>query len=166
MLQSKRIRFVALLTIASFAAAGCGARAAGVSPGASPTQQASSLPAATAPSPITSLTTPTPLVTAATSPVPGERVVFGVRGDSRQIFSQLPDGSDYRQVTTGPGNHICAALSPDARTIAYCGDASGNFEIWTVNPDGTNDAQLTKLGGNALFPAFSPDGTNVALRGT
>src|SRR4029450_630764 len=137
--------------------------------GATQTQGATPPPTSTAPatSPAAAAATATPVVTATpvatrtSPPAPGgrgERVVFGVRGDGWQLFSQLADGTDLRQVTTGPGNHICATLSPDAKTIAYCGDPSGSFEIWTVRPDGANDTQLTKLGGRALFPAYSPDG--------
>jgi Tol biopolymer transport system component len=171
MLQSQRIRLVAVFAVAGLAMGGCGAGATGSTPGAIATPQPSSVPTATAPAATTSPAKPTPvvsatpLVTPATPPAPGERIVFTVIGNGKQLFSQLADGSDYRQITTGPGNHVCPAMFPDAQTIAYCADAGRLAEIWTIKPDGSNNTQLTKLGGQALFPAVSPDGTRIAFSG-
>jgi TolB protein len=77
----------------------------------------------------------------------------------------LPDGTDSRQLTSGAGNHLCAAYAADASRIAYCADTSGAFEIWTMKPDGSTPAQLTHLGGKALFPDISHDGKKVAFAG-
>lgn len=71
-----------------------------------------------------------------------------------------------RQLTTGVGNHLCAAYSADGNEIAYCADVGGSFEIWTMKEDGTQQAQLTHLGGRALFPDFSRDGSRIAFAGT
>ena len=161
----------ALLAIATIALAACGS---GAKP--APTGASDAPPAAPAASPAASLVA-TPAATSAGSPaatiatggvpVPGERIAFGVRAaGTSNIFSQLPDGTDLRQLTTGAGNHLCAAFSPDAHVIAYCADGSGAFEIWTMQADGTKQAQLTKLGGRALFPDISPDGTMIAFAGT
>jgi Tol biopolymer transport system component len=169
MFQSQRLRGVTAVAIVTIAVAGCNAAAARTTPGPSAAAQATPIPIATATAPptpaATAAPTATPVVTPATSPAPGERIVFTVVGSTKQIFSELADGSDYRQVTTGPGNHVCPAMFPDAQTIAYCGNDSGADEIWTVKPDGSNDTQLTKLGGQALFPAVSPDGTRIAFSG-
>jgi len=99
--------------------------------------------------------------------LPGERIVFGVRTDTTaDIFSELADGTDLRQLTSGTGNHLCPAPSRDARQIAYCSDVSGAFEIWMMQADGTKQTQLTRLGGRALFPDISPDGATIAFAGT
>jgi TolB protein len=172
MFQSQRLRGVAAVAIATIAVAGCNAGAAPITPGPSAAAKATPTPAATAtahPTPTatrTAAATATPVATPATSPAPGERIVYTVIRGGKQLFSQLADGSDYRQVTTGPGNHVCPAMFPDAQTIVYCADAGGGYaELWTIKPDGSNDTQLTNLGGQALFPAVSPDGTRIAFSG-
>ncbi len=171
MLQSQRVRGVTAVAIAALAVTGCTAGAAVVSQGPTATRAATPLPTTSAEAQATPAATPTPIakatpvVTPSTSPAPGERIVFSVPGANKQIFSQLADGSDYRQVTTGPGNKVCPALFPDAQTIVYCGDTGAGAELWTVKPDGSNNAQLTKLGGTAFFPAVSPDGATIAFAG-
>jgi Tol biopolymer transport system component len=173
MFQFQRVRGVAAVAVAAIAVAGCNAGATTITPGATSVAQATALPTATATAHATPAANPTakptatPVVTPATSPAPGARVVYTVIGNGKQLFSQLADGSDYRQVTTGPGNHVCPAMFPDAQTIAYCADAGGGYaELWTIKPDGSNDSQLTNLGGSALFPAVSPDGTKIAFSGS
>ncbi len=45
------------------------------------------------------------------------RIAFGVRGaDGANIFSIRPDGKGQKQLTTGPGFHLCPSYSPDGRT--------------------------------------------------
>ena len=43
------------------------------------------------------------------------RIAFGVRASdgSSNIFSAMPNGTGLRQLTTGAGNHLCAAYSAD-----------------------------------------------------
>jgi Tol biopolymer transport system component len=169
MLRSHLMPLRPLLAIATIALAACGS---GAKPAATGAPDAT--PAAAASSPAASLlatpaatSTGSPAASTGGVPVPGERIAFGVRGDgTSNIFSMLPDGTDKRQLTSGPGNHLCAAFFPDAREIAYCADASGAFEIWSMEADGTKQAQLTKLGGRALFPDVSPDWATIAFGGT
>jgi len=167
MFQAQRLRGVAAVAIATIAVAGCNAGAAPITPGPSAAAQATPIPTAAAIAHPTPAASPTaaPVVTPATSPAPGARLVFTVVGNGKQLFSQLGDGSDYREITTGSGDHVCPAMFPDGHTIAYCAQAGDLAEIWTVKPDGSNDTQLTKLGGQALFPAVSPDGTRIAFSG-
>jgi Tol biopolymer transport system component len=157
------------LTIAILVVGAC-------SGGGSPTVSASGGGAAspTAPTATTVQVTPatatsTPATTAAASATGTHngRIAFGVRAadGTANIFSVLPDGTDERQLTTGPGNHLCAAYAADGNQIAYCADTGGHFEIWTMKPDGTKQTQLTHLGGRALFPDFSRDGKKVAFGG-
>ena len=96
------------------------------------------------------------------------RIVFGVRATdgSANIFSAQPDGTGLRQLTTGPGNHLCPAISADGREIAYCADVTGSFEIWTMKQNGTKQHQVTHLGGFATFPDISPDGTKIVFGGS
>jgi Tol biopolymer transport system component len=166
MLRSQRSQLGAMLAIAGLALAACGT---GTVPGArtpGTTALPSAASAASAPA-STSAGAPSSSAGSGDSPVPGERLAFGVRADgTSNIFSVLPDGTDLRQLTSGPGNHLCAAFSPDASQILYCGDASGAFEIWTMQADGTQQTQLTKLGGRALFPDLSSDGATIVFGGT
>ncbi len=166
--RSRRTPRHALLVLATITVAACGSGptpAATLAPAVS--QAATSAPVASPAATAAGSTSGSPAPSSATVPVPGERIAFGVRsGDSSNIFSQLPDGTDLRQLTSGPGNHLCAAFSPDASQIAYCASAGGPFEIWTMQADGTQQTQVTKLGGRALFPDISPDGSRIAFAGT
>ena len=139
--------------------------------GASPTPTAAtSVPAspeAAPSSPATATSTPTPTKAASAAGMHNGRIAFGVRAadGTANIFSVLPDGTDTRQLTTGSGNHLCAAYAADGNQIAFCADTSGTFEIWTMKPDGSKPTQLTHLGGRALFPDLSRDGKKVAFGG-
>ncbi len=94
------------------------------------------------------------------------RIAFAVRaGDTSNIYSMLPDGSDMQQLSTDSGNHLCASYSADATEIAYCGDGGGAFEVWKMNADGTEPTQVTHLEGQAFFPDASHDGTKFAFGG-
>jgi Tol biopolymer transport system component len=143
-----------------------GACSAGASPTAPPASTQAT-PATATPTPATATPTPTPSTAAAPEVAsPDGRIAFGVRSaDGSNIFSVLPDGTDERQLTTGTGNHLCAAYSADGKQIAYCADTGGYFEIWTMQPDGTKQTQLTHLKGRALFPDISRDGQTIAFAG-
>jgi len=94
------------------------------------------------------------------------RIVFGVRGaDGANIFSILPNGKGQKQLTKGPGFHLCPSFSADGRTIAYCSNVSGAWEIWTMRANGSKQRQLTHLNGFATFPDFSPDGKTIVFGG-
>ena len=170
MLRSHRTPLGSVLAIAAILVAACGGTAGTAAPSATPVAStpAASLAVNATESPAAS-TAPAESAGPVGSPVPGERLLFGVRsadGSTADIYSELPDGSDLRQLTSGSGNHLCPGFSRDAHTVVYCSDESGPFEIWTMQADGSNQAQLTKLGGRALFPDLSPDGATVAFAGT
>ncbi len=170
MLRSRITTLGAGLAIAVVAISACGSAGSPATPGTTPAPSATPVAAATTPATTaaaTSAGSPAASVGSAGPLLPGERIAFGVKANdgSSDIFSMLPDGTDMRKLSSGPGNHLCAAFSPDAREIAYCADGSGAFEIWTMQPDGSKQAQLTKLGGRALFPDVSPDGAKVAFGG-
>jgi len=151
----------ALVVAALVAACGGGASPTGTTAGGS-----RSAPASTpAPSLPADIVYPTP---AAPAGVHNGRIAAGVRAadGSANIFDVLPDGTDVRQLTTGAGNHLCAAYSADGNLIAYCADVNGPFEIWTMKADGTEQTQVTHLGGRALFPDLSPDGRTIAFGGS
>lgn len=149
------------LAIAALALAGCGS-------GAAPSSPATATPASTA---ATAASVPAATTAATAAPVAlaagTGRIAYGVRAadGSANIFSVLPDGTGESQLTTGAGNHLCAAYSADGKQLAYCADTSGNFEIWTMQADGSQQVQLTHLGGRVLFPDYSRDGKKIAFAG-
>jgi len=150
------------LAIAALALAGCGNAA---NPPTSPSAAAPQPTPTTVASPAAA-TAPATSAPVALAPGTG-RIAYGVRAadGSANIFSVLPDGTSQKQLTTGAGNHLCAAYSADGKQLAYCADTTGNFEIWTMQPDGTQPVQVTHLGGRALFPDYSRDGTKIAFGG-
>ncbi len=86
-------------------------------------------------------------------------------GRRRQHLLDPPDGKGQKQLTKGPGFHLCPSFSADGRTIAYCSDVSGAWEIWTMRANGSKQRQLTHLDGFATFPDFSPDGKTIVFGG-
>ena len=100
------------------------------------------------------------------------RLAFGfnpIPGISNvQIFSVLPNGHDFRQLTNLPGFNACAMYSPDGRSIAWCRQplvSVRQTEIWAMKANGKHQHQVTHTGGNMIFPNFSPDGTRIAFFG-
>ena len=157
------------LAIVALVAAACGSGASPTKAPAASSPQATPAVAVASPtlaaSPSSAIVYPTPVAPAG---IHNGRIAAGVRAadGSANIFAALADGSDVRQLTTGTGNHLCAAYSADGNLMAYCADVSGSFEIWTMKPDGSQQKQVTDLGGRALFPDISPDGKKIAFAGT
>jgi Tol biopolymer transport system component len=80
-----------------------------------------------------------------------------------EIYSVLPNGNDFHQLTDSSGQNICPAYSADGKEIAFCSNRSGAFEIWKMKHNGTKQVQITHLGAQALFPDFSPDGGTIVF---
>jgi Tol biopolymer transport system component len=95
------------------------------------------------------------------------RLAFGddlePTGATPEIYSVLPNGNDFHQLTDSEGQNICPAYSADGKEIAFCSNRSGAFEIWKMKHNGTKEVQITHLGAQALFPDFSPDGGTIVF---
>ena len=105
-------------------------------------------------------------VAAADPGVTNGRIAFGTRANGAfNIDTVMPDGSDLKAVTSGPGFHLCPDYTPDGRQIVFCANMSGAFELWTMKQNGAKPTQLTHFGGFAIFPDTSPDGSRIAFSG-
>ncbi len=94
-------------------------------------------------------------------------------GQTLQIWTMNPDGSDPRQVTFGPGDKTEPRWSPDGLRMLYVApggkDSFGNdfgLDLWSINADGTGVTDVTAAPGDDTNPAWSPDGKFVAFTGT
>jgi Tol biopolymer transport system component len=82
------------------------------------------------------------------------------------------DGSEQKQLTTGPGQEMFASFNPDGSQIIYYGYEGGRNDIWMIDIDGNNLRSLTdgladEKQSQCTFachtPAFSPDGKTIAF---
>lgn len=161
---------------------------------ASPTPAPTVAPTETAAPP-----TPTEAPTATLEPSPtvpanlpqvggGGRIAFisNRDGQTYQIYTMNPDGSDVQQVTADPlnkwspswelgrlgplpGTHL--AWSPDGSQLIYTAEVSpgGPTDLWLVNVDGTNPVNLTapdragRTNENDYHPTWCNDGANDVI---
>ncbi|MFZ2235147.1 MAG: hypothetical protein WAV67_02100, partial [Dokdonella sp.] len=91
----------------------------------------------------------------------GKTILFGARGD---LFRYDIPRKEARNLSLTPSaREIGVTLSPDAKTVAYLSDASGEYEIWIRPVAGGEAQQLTRDGGIWRFPLnFAPDGKHIA----
>jgi Tol biopolymer transport system component len=93
------------------------------------------------------------------------RIAFsGPSGNTSQIFTMEPDGSDIQQVTdlaTGE-DAFQPSWSPDGEWIAFIVQQSDRSNIFIVRSDGTALSQLTH-DGEDFQPSWSPDGVRLAF---
>jgi Tol biopolymer transport system component len=79
----------------------------------------------------------------------------------------LKDGETTpRRLTTDEATDRNPALSPDARTVAFTSDRSGNPDIWVIGVDGSGLRRVTDSPAEDTWPTWSPDGTTLAFGST
>jgi len=86
-------------------------------------------------------------------------------GDQWNIWVVNADGTDARQVTTGPGDKTDAAFSPDGRWIVYSSD-EGELDLanlFVVPTAGGDSIRVTAWGGYDGAPSWSPDGARIVF---
>jgi len=101
----------------------------------------------------------------------GRRLVVTARpsgqGQSYQIFTMNPDGSEMTQLTDEPAPHYNASWSPDGTRIVFVRQQRGDIttaQIYTIAADGSDLRQLTHSSNGCFQPRWSPDGTRILFR--
>jgi tricorn protease len=92
----------------------------------------------------------------------GKRLMFDYRGD---ILTVPVENGDVENLTATPGVHeTYPAWSPDGKTVAYFGDASGEYALHLRSAaiDEVRQIPLTGTGFYA-YPHWSPDGEYLAF---
>ncbi len=91
----------------------------------------------------------------------GQRAVFDFRGE---IITVPAEKGDPRNLTlTSSAHEKYPAWSPDAKTIAYFSDASGEYELHIKPQDGKGETKTYKLNGTGFYayPKWSPDSKKI-----
>jgi tricorn protease len=102
----------------------------------------------------------------------GSSIVVSAGGDL--WIAQLPDGL-ARRLTSLPGRELFARFSPDGRSIAFTGEASGRPQVYVVPTEGGDPKQLTfdpsvpqgypsKVGFDHQVVGWSNDGRQILFR--
>lgn len=86
-------------------------------------------------------------------------------GGSKLFVSRL-DGTELRQLTTGPGNEATPKWSPDGASVAFASDRGGNEDVWIVGADGSGARNLTNHPQSDSHPSWSPDGREIVFCST
>lgn len=82
------------------------------------------------------------------------------------IYTVRADGTDLRQLTSGPGVETAPAFSPDGRSIAYRVWQGGNDSLVVMDAGGGNPRTLATNGSTGNYCvrgeiAWSPDGSSL-----
>ena len=73
------------------------------------------------------------------------RVVFqSNRAGGTKLFVAQLDGTQLRQITSGPSEDATPKWSPDGRRIAFASTREANEDIWIINADGSGERNLTQ----------------------
>lgn len=97
--------------------------------------------------------------------VQGAIAVTSTREGTADLFAFDPASPGRLvAVTSGPGDDIGAAFSPDGSRIAFASNREGNFDIYVADADGGNVTRLTATAANETEPAWGADGTWLAYQ--
>ena len=93
----------------------------------------------------------------------GVRLAVEARGD---VFSVPVKQGDTRNLTATPtSRERFPQWSPDGKTIAYIGDATGQYEVYTKPQSGGEATQLTKSSPFSIEAIeYFPDGKTIGIR--
>jgi TolB protein len=81
-----------------------------------------------------------------------------------QIYKMSADGSGVEMISTGEGDAVNPAWSPDGRKIAFAwtkGYDPGNFNVFIMDVQTKQFVQLTRQNGSNENPFWAPDGVHI-----
>ena len=87
--------------------------------------------------------------------ISGETIVFTAEGD---LWRVPMTGGVAQRLTTHPSEESHAAISPDAKTIAFSASYEGPTEVYTMPIDGGRPVRRTFDGAAATVVGWTPDG--------
>jgi Tol biopolymer transport system component/DNA-binding winged helix-turn-helix (wHTH) protein len=96
----------------------------------------------------------------------GSELVFEERWRDSDVETLALDSAEARPSPLLVSTHEDreAALSPDARHIAFVSSRSGSPEIWVSGPSGEDPRKLTSFGGPQVgAPSWSPDSSTIVF---
>ena len=98
--------------------------------------------------------------------IAGQMTFVTTRFGLAQIASSNLDGSNFKQLTTTPGQSYSPSVSPDGEKILFASDRDSPntlFGIYAMKKDGTAVVRLTGPTMNAGTPSWAPDGKSIAF---
>lgn len=94
----------------------------------------------------------------------GTRIVFMTDIDgNREIYSMLPDGTDFLRLTSNSDQDLDPQWSPDGSQIVFISNRNGlRNQVYVMDADGSNVRRVT-TDDNSFhdFPSWSPDGNRI-----
>jgi Tol biopolymer transport system component len=79
----------------------------------------------------------------------------------QSLIYVAPIGGGPARRVTAKGPSYFHGWSPDGKTLAFCGERSGNFDIYTIPAAGGEETRLTTAKGLDDGPEYSPDGKYI-----
>jgi TolB protein len=101
------------------------------------------------------------------NPKTGAEIVFiSDRSGMPQIYRMNMEGSDVQRLTSGEGEAVNPAWSPDGQHMAFSwtrGYAPGHYNIFVMDVATRQYTQLTHDAGRNEHPSWAPDGLHIAF---
>lgn len=79
-----------------------------------------------------------------------------------QVMIAAADGSNPRQLSSGPWHHLAPAWSASGRQLAISSNRGGDYGIWLLQVDSGELRQLSFDRGDEFDPAWAPEGEDLA----